>query len=98
MNSVSAEIAQEIRVLFQFQYIHTHSGKKKTQHHAGGPSSSDATACVNRFAHRRQITHSSRNVLVTRSLRLPGVVSRQFASYLGGCRPLRGCHPEWPSG
>jgi len=51
MNRVSAEIAQEIGMLFKYERIHAHACQKQPQHHAGGAASRDTTTSVDRLRH-----------------------------------------------
>src|SRR5262249_54059697 len=52
MNRVPTKVAQEIFVLFKNDYIHTGARKKKSQHHAGRPTSSDTATRLNNTRHR----------------------------------------------
>ena len=55
MDGVAPEVAQEVAMLFQHEYIDTCSGKQKTEHHPGRASPGNAAACLNcvgHFSHR----------------------------------------------
>ena len=54
MDRVAAEIAQEVRVLFEHENVHALARQKKAQHHAGGTASRNATASVDRVIHTHQ--------------------------------------------
>ena len=53
MNSVAAEVTQKVRMLFQHAYIHSRSGQKKAQHHAGRSSSGDTATSVDGLSHSK---------------------------------------------
>jgi len=44
MNSVAAEIAQEIGVFFQYEDLHARACEKKGKHHSGRAAAYDDTA------------------------------------------------------
>ena len=52
MDRVSAEITQEVGMLFQHQHIDTGTCQQETKHHAGRPAPDDATALGDIFSHR----------------------------------------------
>jgi hypothetical protein len=51
MDRVAAEIAQEIGVFFQHNDVDTHAREEKSQHHAGGSASRDATTRLDYVRH-----------------------------------------------
>jgi hypothetical protein len=51
MNSVAAEITQEVGMLFKHKYVHADARKQQSQHHAGGTASGNTTASVNHVVH-----------------------------------------------
>ena len=55
MDRIPAKITQEIGVLFEHENIDARARKKKTQHHAGRATSSNAATSVNRLVHATEI-------------------------------------------
>jgi hypothetical protein len=51
MNSVAAEITQEVGMLFKHKYVHADARKQQSRHHAGGTASSNTTASVGHVVH-----------------------------------------------
>src|SRR5437667_1266436 len=55
MDRVTTELTQEIGMLFEYENIDARPRKKKTQHHAGRATSSNAATSVNRLVHATEI-------------------------------------------
>src|SRR5271155_3308001 len=53
MNRVAAEIAQEIRMLLKNAHVHAHARQEKSQDHAGGSASRNATTRLDRLVHAK---------------------------------------------
>jgi hypothetical protein len=51
MDRIPAKITQEIGVLLEHEHIDAHTRKKKTRHHAGRATSSNAAASVDHVVH-----------------------------------------------
>ena len=51
MDRVAAEITQKVRVFFENENVDALARKKEAQHYAGGATSSDTTASVDRIIH-----------------------------------------------
>src|ERR1700730_18170549 len=55
MDSISAEITEEVGMRLQYHNIHAGARQEKAQHHAGGTASDDAATCTQRFAHESEV-------------------------------------------
>jgi hypothetical protein len=51
VHRVSTKVSQEVGVLLEYEYIHSHPSKQKACHHTGWPASCDAAASVDDFVH-----------------------------------------------
>lgn len=51
MNSVAAEIAEEIGVFFENADVNAGAGEQEAEHHAGRPASNNATASLDGGRH-----------------------------------------------
>src|SRR5580698_5787432 len=51
MDGIAAEITKKIRVFLEHDNVNALARKEKAQHYAGGTTSDDATASVDRFIH-----------------------------------------------
>src|SRR5262249_15196880 len=57
MDRVAAEVAQEVRMLFENRNIDSGSCKQKAKHHASGTSSRDTASDPKFFCRRRVVRH-----------------------------------------
>jgi hypothetical protein len=58
MNRVSAEVSQEVGVLFEHDNVHARPRQQESQHNTGGTASSDATTSLDYIIHANRLDYA----------------------------------------
>src|SRR5215831_21174472 len=85
MDRVTAEVAQEVRMLFENHNIDSGTCKQKAKHHASGTSSRD-TAADSKFFCRRGVVHHPWFLLEIARTAIAASRTRLWLASGSGCR------------